>query len=187
MACSGCEPRSRIPVLLGVLASALAARPLGAQQLMGTLRRSSDSTPVAGALVVVLDSAGRMVERTVSSEQGAFVMTVRSGRYTIRVLRVGQRPWQGGTVTVPGGGRASVSLYPDDQPVELPELRVAAEWSCGAAPPAAVTLLLEEASKALAITQATLDGQRLTFTVARWQRPESKYMLRDAAAGAFSR
>lgn len=167
------ESRRRISVFLAVAAvCGAAARTADAQHLVGTVRSRADSVPVGGALIVVLDSAGRVVKRSVSSEQGAFVLLLPSGgRYVVRVLRIGQRPWEGGIVRVAASGRTSVVLYAEDQPIVLPEIRVESGWRCGAAPSAAaVALLLEEAHKALAITQSTLDEGRLAFTVERWRR-----------------
>jgi hypothetical protein len=162
--------------LLGALAFLAAGRSLDAQQISGTLRRSLDSLPVASALVVLSDSAGHDVARSVSSERGAFGFAVHQrGAFQLRVLRIGMRPFGPRRVSVPASGRTSVDLYLRDVPIELPTITVATDRRrCGNPPDTTVLgILLLEARKALALTDATLAERQQLFVVETWRRRQS--------------
>ncbi len=166
---------------------ALGGRALEAQQLAGTLHRSTDSTPVAGALVLLADTSGRLFARTMSSERGGFVFALaEGGTYRLRVLRIGHRPWESRPLAVPAAGRAVFTVYVTELPIVLPPLTVTADAGrCGAPTQgSAVALLLGEAEKALTLTQATLEERRHIFTVDVWRRRlRSDFATLDSVGG----
>ena len=69
---------SRSRLLLATLVALATAPTLHAQQFMGTVVLPDGSTPVAGVLVVVSDSAGREVAQGVSGVEGRFALFVDS-------------------------------------------------------------------------------------------------------------
>src|SRR5258706_8676372 len=102
-----------------IAACGLGARSVAAQQVSGTLRRTIDSLPVVGALVILSDSSGHDVARTISSERGRFMLAVPvGGAYRLRVLRIGMRPFGPHALAVPAFGRMPVELFIRDVPVE---------------------------------------------------------------------
>jgi hypothetical protein len=169
--------RSLHIIALAVLATALQpATPLPAQQISGTLKRTIDSLPVVGALVILSDSAGHDVVRTISSERGRFLLDAPAGgAYRLRVLRIGMRPFGPRTVMVPSSGRVPVELLIRDEPIELPAVIVAGRTACGIPPDNTILgTLLTEARKTIAITEATLEERRFLFVIETWQRRQSR-------------
>ncbi|MFI5279254.1 MAG: carboxypeptidase regulatory-like domain-containing protein [Gemmatimonadales bacterium] len=152
------------------------ATPLHAQQISGTLQRSIDSLPVAGALVILSNSAGHDVARTISSERGRFLLDAPTGgAYRLRVLRIGMRPFGPHAVSVPASGRVPVELFVRDLPVELAAVTVAGRTACGIPPDNSILgTLLTEARKALALTEATLEERRFLFVIETWQRRQAR-------------
>ncbi len=143
------------------------------QTIAGTLLRSVDSLPVAGALVTLADSAGRDVARAASDEHGRFFFPVRApGTYRLRVLRIGLKPEAPRPITLAPGGRADLRLYLTEVPVRLPEIIVAAERRrCGAPPDSsALGQFLAEARKALTLTELTMERRSVRFEAKTWIR-----------------
>jgi hypothetical protein len=69
-----------------------AASPSGAQRLRGTVVDSSNGQPVAGVVIMLLDSANAPIARNLSDQQGAFVFPEFPGVRKVRALRIGFRP-----------------------------------------------------------------------------------------------
>lgn len=84
--------RDRVFRTLLTLAAIGALRPLGAQQLRGTVRDGTSGLPIAGAVITTLDSGGATVARTVSGERGEYRMAVPPSVQRMRVVRLGFRP-----------------------------------------------------------------------------------------------
>jgi hypothetical protein len=64
----------------------------GAQQIRGTITDSTTRQTVSGAIVMLLDSAGTSVARTIADETGAYVLPFRDAGRRLRVQRLGFRP-----------------------------------------------------------------------------------------------
>src|SRR4051812_30304227 len=69
-----------------------AATPLAAQQLRGTVRDSASQAPIAGAVLVLLDSAGRALGRNITNERGQYALILSRGMQRMQVMRIGFRP-----------------------------------------------------------------------------------------------
>ena len=78
-----------VAVLLTVLAPASAA---GAQVLAGTVRDSVARIPVPGVVVILLDSTGGTVARTLTNERGDFRVALGDAVRTLRFVRIGFTP-----------------------------------------------------------------------------------------------
>ncbi len=74
------------------VAAALFAAPLAAQQVRGTITDSTTRQTVSGAIVMLLDSAGTSLARTIADEAGAFALPFRDAGRRLRVQRLGFRP-----------------------------------------------------------------------------------------------
>jgi hypothetical protein len=122
---------------------------------------------VAGALVVLLDSLGREVRRTLSSPTGGFGFTPPGpGQYQIRVLRIGFAGWLSPPVTFTQGERRETRFIIEDRIIQLAAIEVRATRSrCGVRPGDGdiIASLLNEAEKALAITDQTIRQGSLRF------------------------
>jgi hypothetical protein len=66
--------------------------PLAAQQVRGTITDSTTRQPVSGAIVMLLDSAGTSIVRTIADEMGVYILPVREAARRVRVQRLGFRP-----------------------------------------------------------------------------------------------
>jgi hypothetical protein len=63
-----------------------------AQIVRGAVRDSDSGEPVAGAAVLLLDSAGATLSRTTTDEQGDYRVVLASHARTVRVTRIGFQP-----------------------------------------------------------------------------------------------
>ncbi len=93
-----------IPSRVRLLSALLSALPLGASlvrpaalaaqgaELRGVVRDSATGAPVAGAVVMVLDSRGTVVHRSIASERGQYRVIRPAGATQLRALRLGFRP-----------------------------------------------------------------------------------------------
>jgi hypothetical protein len=154
-----------------VLLIAACAAPLAAQKVGGRVVNTQDSSAVAGALVTLVDSAGRTVARGSTATDGGFqVQAPSAGTYALRVLRIGQRPWLSEPVTLRPSTTRLLTLPVPDLPVELPAITIAARSQCTLSPSdtSLVGALLTEAEKALALAHATVEEGRLHYLVATW-------------------
>ena len=73
----------------------------------GTVRDSVSGGPIPGAVVMLQDSAGQTLARTVTDEHGAYAVLAPASTRAIRLLRLGFRPRQ---VSLPVTMRASDTL-----------------------------------------------------------------------------
>lgn len=161
------------PVLLAVALS----RPVAAQQVSGRLERAGTLEPLSGALVLLVDSLGHEVTRTVSSASGGFVLKAPvPGRFHLRVLRIGSTPWSTESITLALNERRDVRLIVEDNTVRLPDIEIRAAGSrCGIRPGDSDVMarLLTEAEKALAIATETIREGQLQFRTETWtNRPD---------------
>jgi hypothetical protein len=170
--------RVRLPLLL----LAIAASPLSAQEWTGRIEASTDSAPVAGALVILIDSLGREARRTLSSPTGGFSLPLPgAGRYQVRVLRIGYAGWLSPPHRFDPGQRRETRLVIEDRIIQLAAIEVTTTRSrCGVRPGDGdiIASLLNEAEKALAITDQTIRQGNLRF------RTET-YVSRPTADGGI--
>ena len=141
-----------------------------AQSVRGTVSRGG--VRVDGAIVLLVDSAGRVVARSASRESGAFSLAAeRAGRHTLRVLRIGFAPTVIGPVRLAVGAPLSLDVTLTGAPVRLAELRIVDRAPCEVRPDsdAVAFRLWDEARKALLATTLTQHDQ-LTMRTGSTQR-----------------
>lgn len=159
-----------------LLAVLLACAPgaLGAQQIRGTVLLADSATPAPSVLIHVLDSAGALFVRTLTTSVGSFAVPVGTpGRYSVRVLRIGFLPVEVPPVQVSAAQTAHVYIALRSLPVSLPGVAVRAErGECRGALDSgqAVFRVWNEAGKALASAELAAQTGALTLEWTSWRR-----------------
>jgi hypothetical protein len=160
--------RSTLSRTILILAGlALSSGPLVAQDLAGRIFGASDTSAVAGAIVLLIDSTGKEAGRTLSSPSGGFVIRAPApGTYRARVIRIGFASWNSPSYELPAGSRRDVRLVVEEQAIRLDDIEVTTSRSrCGVRTDDGdlIARLLTEAEKALSITSETIRLGNLRF------------------------
>jgi hypothetical protein len=171
-------------VLVWVAALGVWPRPTLGQAVRGQVVERLSGTPVAGAFIVLQDSAGREHARALTDSRGRFVVVGRTpGWFRLRTLIVGFQSWQSEPFAAALGETHVRRIELDLVQVALPALTVEAERVCRVRPEegVATAALWEEVRKALAVTQFTIDERLYRFrtsvtdrTLNRYRQPESE-------------
>ena len=147
---------------------ALTVHEARAQTVQGRVVQSAADTPIPGALVVLVDSAGRDVTRAASSASGGFVLPAGApGRYTVAVRQIGWKTWRSEAFDLDPGQTYQLVLRVEAEAYTLPTITVEARRPrCGIrlGDDELVSRLLEVAQTALALAQATADAGTLGFS-----------------------
>jgi hypothetical protein len=187
--------RSRYRCPPGWLAALLlcAGAPAGlAQTVQGRVLQLPAETPLPGALVVLLDSAGRDVARAATSPSGGYTLTAGgAGRYRIAVRQIGWQAWISPPFDLVAGATHPLVLRVESEAYALPTITVEARRPhCGVrlGDDEVVSRLLEVAQTALSLAQATADGGALGFS-SEWYlaRYTPKLELIDSASVGVGR
>jgi hypothetical protein len=163
-----------------------------AQAVHGRVLQLPADTPIPGALVVLVDSAGRDVARAATSASGGYSLAAGSaGRYRIVVRQIGWQAWTSPTFELVAGATRPMVLRIESEPYALPTITVEARRPrCGIhlGGDAVVSRLLEVAQTALALAQTTADDGTIGFSsewyLARYT-PELK--LEDSSSAGVGR
>ena len=91
-AASSITSRASLGVVALLLAATAALQPLSAQLLRGSVRDSASNGPIAGAVLVLLDSNGTSLGRNITNERGEYSIALHPEMRRIQVLRIGFRP-----------------------------------------------------------------------------------------------
>lgn len=146
---------------MAAVLGAPAAAPLGgrldAQSIRGTVVRSTDSEPIIGVVVLLLDSAEVARARSLSDARGRFQLRAHAaGRYRLRTLRIGFTA----TTGAPFALRAdtTVRLALDQIPVKLPAVTAEERSQCSAQLTGglATAILWDEARTAILAADITI-------------------------------
>jgi hypothetical protein len=177
----------RLWVTLLALAAVVGTR-ANAQTLRGTVRTRDDLRPATGALVILTDSTNHAVAGDIADSLGHFRITApRSGRYSVRVDRIGLRAVTMPAIALSDGQTVELPLDVSADPVALRRIRVDADSRCDVRPREGTAgelaaWLWDEARKALAATNVT-DAKRTTpvqvTDVVRWREPATGRVLRE--------
>ena len=84
--------RNRLPIAALLVLVGLAAARANAQQLSGTVSDSASGTPVSGAVVMLIDSAGATLAQTISNIAGNYSLFTSALPTALRIRRLGFRP-----------------------------------------------------------------------------------------------
>lgn len=173
-------PRTSPGATVLALALVLAAAPLAAQGVRGTLTEANGETPVAGALVVLVDALGRPRTEVLTDARGHFLLRAPGpGRYTLRAERIGYTSTRSAPFDVEGRETVEVRLTAPSRTVMLEGLTVTATARCTIRPAegAETAVLWEEVRKALRSSAGTRRQYPYRYRVRRTFREI------DAASG----
>ena len=182
------------PLYAAATALVLGASSLAAQQVLGRAVRNTDGTPLAEALIILLDDGGQERARTITSPSGSFELRApRAGRYHLRILRIGRRGWETPPFDLAMEQISRPTIRAPDRPFELEELTAwARRPTCG------VTLgdasvgaaLLEAAQTALGLAEAEVATGRRIYATESYRRtlpvvgpPEDSVAIQGKLAG----
>ncbi len=138
--------RVLVPLFLGF------SSPLAAQEVFGTLRQLETGAPAAGVIVTAsLAANDSTVGRTITGARGTYTLRVVDAPVILRVLRVGQQPFELARLTVAAGTRQEASAALPDIPVRLAIVDARVDTRCRVNPVngTLVAQLFHEARKAL--------------------------------------
>lgn len=145
---------------------------LGAQAIRTMLLGAGTRQPVAGAFVVVIDTARREIVRTLTDETGRVQLDVPPGAYRLLVLRIGMARWSSQLLTLTVGDTITAPIEAPETPVMLSAIEVHAERRCRVQPEegSAAAQLWEEARTALEATDWTITHPVYRFQTRRYVR-----------------
>lgn len=152
-----------------------------AQTLRGTAVERADNAPVPGVVMLLVDTAGRVVGRALTNERGEFRLAAGApGNYRVRTLRIGYRPVLSAPHQLRSGEELRETFALSSIPVTLDTIRVATRSVCRAFPDSAGPLatVWEQARTALTATQLTAGTQALRATSVRHHRTLEAYSRR---------
>ncbi len=118
---------------LSLLATALLiSAPLaGAQTIRGSIVDRNDHS-ISGVLVVLLDSSGTVVARTLAGDDGQYLLrTTSPGAYRVRTLRIGFSPLISPVITIGEGETRTHRVLLDQARVQLVSVTTTVKSSCG--------------------------------------------------------
>jgi Carboxypeptidase regulatory-like domain len=153
-----------------LLASTTIATAADAQRIGGVVRDSISREPVAGAVVLLFDSAGRELERNITGHDGRYRLDALPAGRALRVLRIGFRPR---TLTFPTGMARDTALdvVLAHLPTLLEAISVRDQPQCGRRSDRAVALALwEQARAALLATVVAREARPPTITGISYDR-----------------
>ncbi len=104
----------------------LAASPVTAQVLRGTVQDSVSNEPLAGAHVTVLDARGAALASAMTGADGSFTFRLPVGSYQVRVRRIGFASRITQPIAVDSHFASSVQVVLPPNPVPLDTIRVVA-------------------------------------------------------------
>ena len=160
----------RIARLIPLLAALLPLR-AAAQPVIGAVVEEGTDTPVAGAMVILFDSAGTQVDRVLSNATGKFLLQASDpGSHYITVERIGYANWTTGFFE-PGTGELMTIQVPVEA-IPLEGLDVSSGRQCEVRPEEgrATARVWEEVRKALTAEEYTRQASLYRYTLIRFER-----------------
>jgi hypothetical protein len=115
--------------LTGALLALCIGRAAGAQQVHGTVRDVTDGQPVAGAVLLLLDSNGVSRARNITDARGTYRIAASGWMKRMRVVRIGFRPSE---VALPALSLATDAAEVDVSMTPLPTMLEPVHVSSGA-------------------------------------------------------
>jgi hypothetical protein len=147
---------------------------LSAQSVRGFLMEEESGRPIAGALVLLLDTAGKRQGAALTDATGSFLLTAPApARYTVRAERVGHASAISPTLDLRGGQIQELRLAAPTQPVALEGISVEGrKRRCSVRPESALETarVWEEARKVLTSAAWTQEASLYRFEVTHHER-----------------
>jgi hypothetical protein len=186
--------RFALPAL--VCAALLFPQCAAAQTVTGTVVNEAGGAPVRGALVSLLDAAGKRVGSALTDAQGAFALRAPGpGEFRVRAERVGMSSASSEPLPLAAGETRVLRLAARSMAVMLEGIQVqAAGRGCVVSPGAGASTaaLWDEARKALDAAEFTREQKALVFAIRCYRRvldPERltvRQAQEDSTTGRFA-
>lgn len=162
----------RFPALATVIAVHALATATAHAQSTTDLRLQvvgGERTPIVGALVAIADG-DRIIAEALSTQRGTVTLSAPPGTYTIRVRRIGYKPYLSAPTTLPINNELTLAVQTER--IILDAMVVSASAQCGAIRRDAQTLstVWDEISKALRASQISLSDLSGMGTVLTYKR-----------------
>lgn len=139
---------------------------LQAQRLRGVVTEGDGNTPVAGAVVLLLDASGAQAARTLTNERGEYVVSAAApGTHRLRVLRIGLTPTL--TAPFPLATDATRNVALAGRPVQLQAIRITGRSECRVRPDSAQEAFRAWESVRTALTAAAITESARPLEVRR--------------------
>ncbi|MGI8618255.1 MAG: carboxypeptidase-like regulatory domain-containing protein [Gemmatimonadaceae bacterium] len=148
-------------IACAVLCTAAAAQRAGAQGVQLRVVDSTTMTALGGALVALLDRGGAAVAEGLTSENGFRTFFVPPGPYSVRVRRVGYRPYVSAASEMSHSRTLTIAVQSD--PVVLSTIVISARTRCSSLRSTnsqALGTVWGEATKAIEASKLTLSDLR---------------------------
>jgi hypothetical protein len=155
---------------LALLGLAAAAHDAAAQRVLrGTVQDSAQATPLAGAVLTIVDSSGATSARTISDANGRFAITIPARAAGLHLIRIGYRPH-----TFPiGAASASLELVMSRIPPILDAVRVSDRELCpGSADRGPAFQYWEQARAGLLAEVVAREANPANATILTYERRE---------------
>ena len=165
-----------IPILrqmaLVLVVALTATQPATGQSIRGTVIDAVRGARVGRGFVVLIDSTGREVSRTLSRGDGRFLLGVPApGPYRLRSERIGYRLWESPTFQIQADTTLDFVLEITALPTRLGDLEVVGETSCSDPTGELDTeVIWEEARKALTAASWTANQDAYLYLLHRFRR-----------------
>ena len=153
--------------------SVMSVMPAAAQAVRGRVLDEGSASPVIGAHVILMDSAGARSFSTLTNDQGVFVLQVPAvGRYQVRVEMIGRRTVDSRMFGVAGEDVTNITVELPREPVRLAGLDVRAAQKCQVRPSSGqpTQTVWDEARKALSVEAAVREQRLYRFDITRFSR-----------------
>ena len=156
-------------------AAAIASLPAAAQEVRGRATAPGSTMPVPGVIVSLVDSAGLIVDRGLTSDAGTFrLRAARPAVYRLRALRVGFQPTESPPFPLAGGQVLERSIELSSRAVTLAAVQVAARRSCDMRPDSGSSAFEAWSEARKALDAAVLTRERpYTLEIVRYDRSTS--------------
>jgi hypothetical protein len=155
----------RSPTIAALLMASIAA-PVAAQNIRGAVRDSASHQPIAGAVVMLLDSTGALLGRNITNERGQYSLAYGRVARLIRVVRIGFLPREL-RVRAPGAVDRPIDVVMVPFSAALVPVRIVDKSSCSQR---------GDRARALALWEQARAGL-LSTVVAREMNPMSVHRL----------
>ncbi len=150
----------------------LLAHTAAAQVVRGRVL-APDSTPVAGSILFLVDSAGATAARTLSDAHGEFLMRAPvPGVYRLRSLRIGFRPFTSAAFPLVSDSMTTQTVVVSSIPVTLSKVQITGKNECRTDPAegSAALELWTEARKALLTSVLSREARALEVRLLTYER-----------------
>jgi hypothetical protein len=178
--------RGRMVLLVSalLLRCALSPTSAAAQSIQGVVVDDA-AKPIAGAVLLLLDTTGSVMSRSLSNELGEYRLTVsRTGSYRIRTMRIGFQPSVSQAYALSSASQVVETLRLSSIRFGLDTVRVSVSRTCGGDDNggAATFALWDQARTAFIATELTGAQRGFTMTTIGYERsldPTGRRTLRQ--------